>query len=325
LDIWQLGKRHEATRLAESLNPTSLAAEGHLGASGSVALKDIMQSSPVFEELATSIAPLVSAEVDLLRTGVETAPPREIWVANQWGSEAAVIAVGHKMGIPVTQVQHGSLEQYYGCSPIYSNRFLVWGEMWKQAVNPEEHSKVEIANPGLEVVPASRRKRTGSPRVTFFTAPVGITGVPFWNPQVARWEVIQLLTRLSDAGHRIVIRVHPADKIENWRRAWAEYGGASSAKVRFDKTSALEDVLVETDIAVMFFSTVFLNCCASGIPVVSLAWYPNMWRELLEREHLVNFADSLSQAFEMVRDLGSHPTPPADFRRVLAPVRRTAA
>ncbi len=77
--------------------------------------------------------------------------------------------------------------------------------------------------------------------------------------------------------------------------------GGIPAHVRFDKAATLDSIMDETDIALMFFSTVYLNCMARGIPVVSLGWNPFFWREQFEREGLVQFARSIEEAYEMIQ------------------------
>ncbi len=268
------------------------------------------------------VLPQLLAEVDLMESFIQQARPREVWVANQWGSEGYLVQTARHLGVPVTQVQHGVLEQYYAYAPIYSDRFLVWGDFWREAVNPEARHRIQVVNPGFEVVPVARTRGPGPARVTFFTAPV--QQLPFASPAVACWEVTTILDRLAAAGHPITVRVHPADRIETWRKAWIDNTGAVPSGVRFEKGGPLEAVLQETDVALMFLSTVFLNCVASGILVISLGWYPFIWREALEREGLIHFADSLEEVLALVRELGAKPVVRGNLNRVMAPVSSAA-
>lgn len=75
--------------------------------------------------------------------------------------------------------------------------------------------------------------------------------------------------------------------------------GSLPPGLRFSKEGSLESVLRETDVAFMFFSTVFLNCVASGIPVIGLGWYPHIWQKPLEATGTVHFARSLSEAIDL--------------------------
>lgn len=268
--------------------------------SNDLPLRAIVQSNQEIREVFERTLPLALAEVDLMEAMLDTLQPDAVWVANQWGSEAALIQLARAQRIPVIQVQHGVLEQYYACAPIYSDRFLVWGEFWKRAVNPREQAKVAVNNPGFEIGKTTYSTSNDTkPRVTFFTAPTNIA--LFWNPSVALWETMTLLTDLHTRGHSITVRVHPADRIEVYRRVLP-------TDVSFSKGGALEAVLNQTDVALMAFSTVFLNCLASGIPVIGTGWYPFIWQMPLNAGGYMRFADSLAQAHAF---LASPPSIPA--------------
>lgn len=274
--------------------------------SDNIPLRAIVQSNQEIREVFARTLPLALAEVDLMNAMLDATQPAAVWVANQWGSEAALIQLARAKKIPVIQVQHGVLEQYYSCAPIYSDRFLVWGEFWKRAVNPSEQSKVAVMNPGFEIGKAMHsQSNDAQPRVTFFTAPANIA--LFWNPSVALWETTTLLTDLHARGHSIMVRVHPADRIEMYRRALP-------SDVSFSKGGSLEAVLDQTDVALMAFSTVFLNCLASGIPVIGTGWYPFIWQAPLNAGGYIRFADSLGQTQAFI---ASPPAVPA-FNDLLA-------
>jgi hypothetical protein len=225
-------------------------------------------------------------------------------VANQWASEGAVLEVAAQHGVPVTQVQHGVLEHYYARAPIYGERFLVWGDFWQHAVRAPERAKVQVVNPGFKSTPPQKRRAGDGRRVTFFTAPLEIHRT--WNAAVARWEVTHLLHTLRARGYRITIRVHPADRIADWQDAWRDLEGGVEG-VRFDKDGSLASVLQETDLGLMFLSTVFLDCITSGIPMVALSWYQHMWLAPLEQAGVIHCARSIEHALE----LADHLTAPA--------------
>jgi hypothetical protein len=255
-------------------------------------LHAILQADHQIAEVFQRVLPLVLAEIDLMDSFLDTAQPNSIWTANQWGSECALIQLAHQKHIPVTQVQHGVLEQYYNCAPIYSDRFLVWGNFWKQAITSDEQSKVVISNPGFEVNPIDKASTSEKTRVTFFTAPAHVA--LFWNPSVALWETVTMLNEMIEQGHSVTVRVHPADRIDAYQQAWVKHCGGLPADVSFDKGGSLEPVLAKTDVAIMAFSTVFLNCLASEIPVVGTGWYPFMWQAQLAKSNYIRFSDSIA-------------------------------
>src|SRR5262249_48025480 len=153
------------------------------------------------------------------------------------------------------------------------------------------------------------RTRASRPRVTLVTAPLDV--LPFWNPQQAAREAAIVVSRLHRRGFSATVRVHPRDRIVDWQAAFARAGSAVAADIEFENAPPLEQVLAKTDVALMFSSTVFLDCVARGIPVVSLGWYPGQWRQALERTRAIQFARSIEQAVTLVEssaDLRASPS-----------------
>ncbi len=301
--LWQFGAiRHDSSMIVREAR-TALA---HAPDSDGLPLRAILESDSQVRDVFDKVLPLTLAEIDLMNALLDETVPDAVWVANQWGSEAALIQLARAKKIPVTQVQHGVLEQYYHYAPIYSEHFWVWGEFWKRAVNPAEQSKVAVMNPGFEVRPSAHaRSDATQARVTFFTAPAHVA--LFWNPSVAVWETVTLLDALSARGHSITVRVHPADRIELYQRAWRKHCGPIPARVGFNKGGSLEPVLAQTDVALMAFSTVFLNCLASGIPVVGMGWYDFMWRQAMMDGGYIRFADSMASVPDAITSPSSLP------------------
>jgi hypothetical protein len=206
----------------------------------------------------------------------------------------------------VTQVQHGALHRYFSVSPILSDRFLVWGSFWRNVLRAGKSANVEIVNPDVDVVPLDRDvTKAVKKRVTFLTTPLHL-GL-FWNPEATLREIAELVKRLEGRGHPVLIRIHPSDRVELWERSLRATLGSLPSSLRFSKDDPLESVLRETDVALMFFSTVFLDCLASGIPVIGLGWYPHIWQKPLGEMGAVRFADSIQEAVELVETLQGAP------------------
>jgi hypothetical protein len=296
--LWQFGrpsrsKDHEPF-LRETVNYLQTLPLGRDG----FPLRDFVRSSTSLSYLVTRILPSALAEVDLMDAFLTAASPDELWVANQWGSEGELMMLAKARGIPVTQVQHGALHRYFAVAPVLSDRFLVWGSFWRSALKTREAGNVEIVNPGFDVPPLDRHATIGAKRrVTFLTTPLHLGA--FWNPEATLREVAELVRRLIGRGHPVLMRIHPSDRVEVWERSLRTAMGSLPPGLRFSKEGSLESVLRETDVAFMFFSTVFLNCVASGIPVIGLGWYPHIWQKPLEATGTVHFARSLSEAIDL--------------------------
>jgi len=305
--LWQFGKPSSSKDHEPFLRETVNYLQGLPLAREGFPLRDFVGSSTSLSYLVTRILPSALAEIDLMDAFLNVASPEELWVANQWGSEGELMMLAKTRGIPVTQVQHGALHRYFAVSPILSDRFLVWGSFWRNVLRAGETGNVEIVNPDFDVVPLDRDvTKSASRRVTFLTTPLHL-GV-FWNPEATLREIAELVKGFIKRGHPVMMRIHPSDRVELWERFLRTAIGSLPSSLRFSKEDALESVLRETDVAIMFFSTVFLDCLASGIPVIGLGWYPHIWKKPLGKMGAVHFANSVQEALDLAETLEAAPS-----------------
>ena len=317
--LWQFGKPARAREHRRFLQEARKYLETLPSEIDRFPIAGFITSSPAVNYFLKRMLPLVLANIDLMHVFLERSSPQELWVANQWGSEGELIQVANKMGIPVTQVQHGALHRYYANSSIYSERFFVWGQFWRDLLKSSERGKVEVFNPGLDVIRVERkRNKAGGKHITFLTSP--LDAAMFWNPEATLQEVSSLIRDLVKQGYTILMRIHPSDQISLWRRSLEMVIGSVPQEVQFSKGGSLDSVLQETDLALMFFSTVFLNCIASGIPVIGLGWYPHIWRKPLEKSGVIHFADSIPEVMRLVESLLQQPSQIIGVEHFLAPV-----
>jgi hypothetical protein len=262
----------------------------------------------ILEHLVARTLPNVLAEIDCLHSFFDSVAPDQVWTANQWGSEATVLETARLRAVPTVQVQHGVLEEYYSTSQIRSDRFLVWGEAWRDAVPASERERTEIRDPrATRPLP---KLRGGC--VTFFTQP--FTPAEYVNPWVYRREAVRSLATIARTGARTIVRVHPRDSVDGWRSALKKW--APSERVELDSRGPLDDVIRRTRVAVTVSSTVFLECLRHGVPVVASDSYPIAWKTLLEEEGALAFAGSSKDVVRLV--LQAEPTDPSTFSRLLA-------
>jgi hypothetical protein len=75
----------------------------------------------------------------------------------------------------------------------------------------------------------------------------------------------------------------------------------SQAEVIYSQGSSAEEVLARSCVAVLYFSTMFLDCLRHGIPIISFAWhwFPN--KRHYEEEGIFNFAGSLRHLEELIK------------------------
>jgi hypothetical protein len=268
--------------------------------------------------LLNRLLPASLAETDLLYSFLQQTSPEILWVADQWGSENLLLQVARTFTIPAHQVQHGVLHRFFPFSPLYSDRFWVWGDFWKRALPEREREKVQVVNPGLALSPAKAcPEGLAKKTILFLTSPIHL-GI-LWNRDMVLQEFVRLLEGLLGNGHAALVRVHPAEALEFWRNPVERKFGRIPPGVSFSKEEPLTEVLEKTDLAVMFFSTVFLNCLASGIPVMALRWYPHIWMEPLAHEGLIHMGQDIGEVLNWVDTARRAPGGKMKAEKLLAP------
>lgn len=317
LKLWELDAPHHT-----KVHAPILAQARDLGArlppNTDDAVRAALETNAELRDVLTRVLALTLTEIDLMTQFLDKAEPVSIWVGNQWGSEGTLVQLAKQRNVRVTQVQHGVLEHHYAWSSLYTDKFLVWGEYWQVGIAPSEHGKVRVA-PGAgggQTRQVAKQDTLAPRRITFFSAP--LKWIEFGNASMALWETVTMLDALARQNYPIIVRIHPADEIAPYMRLWEKMPGSVPPNVTFDRASPLDTVLDKTDVALMIFSTVFLNCVARGIPVVGLGWYDFFWRGRMQDAGLIHYENSIADVMARCRgEMGQGNTVTAEMVNAL--------
>src|SRR4051794_37515828 len=114
---------------------------------------------------------------------------------------------------------------------------------------------------------------------------------------------------LESRGLRTAIRLHPADSRSEWRHLAPDR--------EFEVARSIRDVVRETTVGILAYSTVFLECAASGVPTLSMGWYPFPWADKFDDLGIItrtsSEAETVLQAGVFARSI-----PPSSLRSVWA-------
>jgi len=225
---------------------------------------------------------------------LEDVAPRLIVMANQWGIEGWFAEIAKRRGIPVLQVMHGVLGGYFHTqSPIISDRLVVPGEFWRNLWPKDEQAKVVVFNPSESI---GKVKKRGSPdrrQITFFSWPLHST--PFYNSSEVMKGFMSVFHKLLSKGHHtVLVRAHPLENPSDFVKQWKKLYGPLPPRLRVGKHEPLNDVLAQTDVGLMFRSTVMLNCMANGIPILMPGWIDFGLNKVLKEIPGVFLADDVS-------------------------------
>jgi hypothetical protein len=236
----------------------------------------------------------------VLRRWCETVRPEMLVVGNA-GWERGLLQSPSAKDIPCLMLQHGVMHWVYSVADQPVTTFLLRGDFFRRVINDRLRGKSVICN-----YPQAHQSTVESARelrrdVLFITTPYEIPAL--FHPAELR-EILECLLRVCDgAGRRLLIRVHPHEKISLYQQLVEELQQESGihAEVAYSQGPGIEGILARSCVAVLHFSTMFLDCLRHGIPIVSFAWhwFPN--KRHYQEEGLFNFADDLAHLEELIR------------------------
>ena len=286
-EVRKIGNHITATLAAVALN----AEEG--------AVRDVFLRSEWWGHFLTRRLPFAiynNRVVDRWRQKVQP----EMLVIGNSGWERALLLRENAEHFPVVLLQHGIMHWTYAVTDQPVDVFLLRGSFFQRSVNDRFRRKTVVCNFPETAMSAPKSAGTIRDTILFITAPYD---VPEFFHREDLQDILRSLLRAAHAsGRPLMIRVHPMETIGAYEEAIAELKKEPTlrAEVRYSQGPRVEEVLARCGVAVLFFSTMFLDCLRHGIPIVSFGWhwFPN--KRQFEVEGIFNFASGLSHLEALV-------------------------
>ncbi len=235
------------------------------------------------------------------REFVALAEPRGLAVGNPL-HEAYLLHAAKAAGVPTVTLQHGVLGNYWQFHDPPGDHHIVRGEFWKRFLNPDSRKKCLVLNhPGGERADATPAV-SDRPFVVLLTYPYKLSNLQTHHTAGVE-EVLGAVARaVAKTDATLVVRVHPAEKVGVYRQMLARVAGADFARTRaqFSQGGSAAPVVKGACAAVNFYSTVFLDCLAQQVPVISYDWYDFTEKKLLAEEGVFHFATDLADLRRLV-------------------------
>ncbi len=234
---------------------------------------------------------------------LEDVNPKLVVMANRWGIEGWFTQIARNYGIPVLEVLHGVLGGYfYTSTPILSDAMVVPGEFWRSLWPEDQQRKILVFNPPKgDVKKVQKSRYSNRRRLTFFSWPLLLS--TFYNFSELTGGFIQIFRNLLSKGnYEILVRCHPLENPSDFIKRWEFFYGPLPAGLQVGKHEPLDEVLAQTDVALMFRSTVMLNCLVNRIPVIMPGWIDFGWNQALVNVPGVYLAPDFPELEQRVRD-----------------------
>jgi hypothetical protein len=215
----------------------------------------------------------------------------ELLVVGNAGDERVLLMRESVKSVPVVMLQHGIMHWVYGVADQPVDAFLLRGAFFQRGINHELRSKSLVLNVPQ---PALQEHESAREDILFITAPYEI--LPFFHRE-DRLDILRSLLRVSSATRRcLALRVHPMEKIAAYKKEigqlQAELG--LSANISYSQGPGAEQLLARSRVAVLFFSTMFLDCLRHRIPIISFDWHWFANKRQFAEEGIFNFASDLA-------------------------------
>ncbi len=302
-DLWRFAPRAlpDWAVSTRDQSPSTSATSSPLDDSQEQALRAWLQQSPVWRYWHDAGITTLIHLTACWEAYLERATPRILVIANHWGIEGWLARIAQQRGTAVIELLHGVLGgPFYTEGPLAADALIVWGNFWRQQRPEHQRSRVHIFNPGITAARQGSKAPTKQPRIVYFSWPFDRS--PFYNGGELLDGFIDLFHEIL-MGHRchLTIRGHPLENLADLTQRWCQRFGSLPDSLRLSQIEPLSDVLEETDIAIMFRSTVLLDCIACDIPVLIPGWIDFDWNQSLEQISGIRLAtdfSDLKQALE---------------------------
>ena len=234
-------------------------------------LRDVFVRGAFFKTFMRRLLPYGLFVTSVLERWLDTVQPAALVTGNSV-FEGPALQLARKRGVPTVVLQHGILGDFCQFIDPPTDSYVVRGVFWREFLAAPVRPRALILNPAGPQSPTfqrSERRRS----IAFFTAPYAMQ--EFWCETDLN-DILQVLIKTAASLEaELIIRVHPLERVAEYRTRLDKLCGAEIERpiLTFSQGSELESLLSRAAVAVMFSSTVFLDCIKIGVPIVSFDWH----------------------------------------------------
>lgn len=264
------------------------------------ALRTVLLNSECWRHFLTRRLAFVLFNSRALHRWCEAVRPEMIIVGNAaW--ERALLLRASAEGVPSVLLQHGIMHWTYAVTDEPVDVFLLRGPFFQRAVNERLRRKTVVHNFPEPATTGSQHGDAERKDILFITTPYNVPAL--FHGEDLR-DILRSLLRVAHSTHRrLTIRVHPNEKISAYQQAVAalQQKPGVQAEVAYSQGPGADEVFARSCVAVLHFSTMFLDCLRHGIPIISFGWhwFPN--KRQFEEEGIFQFASDLRSFESLVR------------------------
>lgn len=263
-------------------------------------LRNVLLKSEWWDHFVKRLLSFLIFHERAIRRWCDAIRPEMLVVGNS-GWERALLESDPAKQVPSVLLQHGIMHWVYAVADQPVTYFLVRGKFFQNAVNDRLRQKTILCN-YPQKIGATSLAESSRRGILFITMPYRIA------PLFHQADLHDILSCLLRASHRLqrplFIRVHPLERISWYQKLVSEIQEhlGFCCEVVYSQGPGVEDILARSCVAILYFSTMFLDCLSHGIPIVSpdWHWFPN--KSHFREAEIFNFASDLRHLEHLVAE-----------------------
>lgn len=264
-----------------------------------VIAKNLFLQSKWLKTFYTRLLPNGLMMSSICENWLQMTQPSMIIIGNP-GYESHVTYQARERNISTLVLQHGLMGGYYPYYDHLVDYYLVRGKFWQDLLSPPSKQRSFILNFPLQpekfISPIKEKKY-----IVFVTTPDRNSEDLYIDTD--RESILQTVFKAMDnSSMRLVIRVHPREKIASYKKMInkLQKNMPSKVLVTYSQGGCISELISHAITVIMYCSTVFLDCIRYDIPIISFNWIHFGFMERLKEYKIFYFANNLSDLKRLI-------------------------
>ena len=252
--------------------------------------RQLLMESGLMNQFFSRVLPQGLFSSSLFGEWIEKTEPKAVIVGNPV-FEGYALYQARARKIPTILLQHGILGEYDFYAEYPVDYYLLRGQFWYERISPHARKNALIMSPRDEAKSIAIQK---SNVIILITTPLHLRYISIDVDFKSIFET--LLHTVAEIGMQLIIRVHPMEKISTYKKQVKALSRDASHQraITYSQYDPLDPLLKKAAAAVMFGSTVFMDCIRLNVPIISFAWYDFAIKNKISQYQIFNFAKDLA-------------------------------
>ncbi len=257
--------------------------------------RDCLLEGAWFSEFLTRLLPLGLLHSRIAARWIECARPEMLVVGNT-AFEGYLLQPARAARIPTLLLQHGNLAEHFRHFDEPADHLVVTSRFFREFLAPANRARAVVLG-----LPRSKTPRRREGRALLFVTAY-YAHLPFCHESDLE-EILRVVAQTAaSAGRPLLVRVHPLETVESYRRRLEQIVARDrlAVEIEYSQGGDPDAIVQRSAAAVLFWSTMFIDCVRWGVPIVSPGWHDFNFKSKIAPYGIFHFADSLAHLADLV-------------------------